>query len=235
MRTRVISTEIWDEDKVFSLNIDTKLLYLILLTNPYIGQTRYYKINDRQLSTFSGLNVEQIQKCKRDLTESKMALFKDGWVCITGYGFVECFYKGTKNEIAKQREIDKIPDHIMEYFNTLSIPYVYPSDTPINTKLEILNNKSEIINTKSVTKTEFGEFKRVKLSDEEYSKLVELCGENNTHIIITEIDMYCASTGKSYKNYYATALNWIRRKGEAFLAKKEKQELQSSKYKSVTI
>lgn len=117
MKTRIISTEIWDEDKVFSLNIDTKLLYLVLLTNPYIGQTRYYKINDRQLSTFSGLNVEQIQKCKKDLSESGMAYFKEGWVCVTGYGFIECFYKGEKNEIARAKEEANIPEDIFSFFH----------------------------------------------------------------------------------------------------------------------
>lgn len=148
MKTRVISTEIWDEDAVFSLNIDTKLLYLILLTNPYVGQTRFYKISDRQLSTFSGLNVEQIQKCKKDLSESGMAHFKDGWVCVTGYGFIECFYKGEKNEKAKEKEMEKIPHNILEYFNGV-IGYQYPIDTTINHKSEILNHKSGIINQES--------------------------------------------------------------------------------------
>lgn len=157
MKTRVISTEIWDEDNVFSLNIDTKLVYLILLTNPYIGQSRFYKINDRQLSTFSGLNIEQIKKCKKDLEESKMAFFKDGYVCLTGYGFIECFYKGSKNQVAKMNEIDKIPKDILSFFfkklDTLSIPYQYPSDTTINHKSGIINNKSGIINQESDEET----------------------------------------------------------------------------------
>lgn len=150
MKTRIISTEIWDDDNVFRLNIDTKLLYLILLTNPYIGQSRFYKINDRQLSTFSGLNIEQIQKCKKDLEDANMVFFKDNYVCITGYGFIECFYKGERNEKAKQKELNLIPKDIFSYFkdklDTLSIPYQYPIDTTINNKSEIINNKSEIIN-----------------------------------------------------------------------------------------
>jgi hypothetical protein len=116
MKTRIISTEIWDEDTVFRLNIDTKLLYLILLTNPYIGQSRFYKISDRQLSTFSGLNIEQIQKCKKDLEDANMVFFKDNYVCITGYGFIECFYKGAKNEKAKAKEIASIPSDIYNFF-----------------------------------------------------------------------------------------------------------------------
>lgn len=147
MKTRVISTEIWDVDEVYQLNIDTKLLYLILLTNPYIGQSRYYRISDRQLSTFSGLNVDQLGKCKRDLEESSMVLFKAGYVCITGIGYIESFYKGTKNEVARKKEISCIPKDIIGYFNekldSLSIPYIYPIDTTINTKSYILNTKSK--------------------------------------------------------------------------------------------
>lgn len=154
MKTRVISTEIWDEDSVFTLNIDTKLLYLILLTNPYIGQSRFYKINDRQLSTFSGLNIDQLKKCKSDLELANMAYFKDSFVCITGYGFIECFYKGEKNAIAKQKELAKIPSNVMSYFkekmDTLSIPYEYPTDTTINTKSGIINNKLGIKNQESI-------------------------------------------------------------------------------------
>lgn len=146
MKTRVISTDIWDSDGVYILNIDTKLLYLILLTNPYIGQNRFYKISDRQLSTFSGLNIDQVQKCKKDLESSNMVFFKDNFVCITGLGFIDCFYKGEKNEKAKLKEISDIPEDIMTFFldkmDSLSIGYEYPIDRTLNTKSGILNTKS---------------------------------------------------------------------------------------------
>lgn len=183
MKTRIISTEIWDEDKVFILNIDTKLLYLILLTNPYIGQSRFYKISDRQLSTFSGLTVEQLQKCKKDLEDSKMAFFKSNYVCITGYGFVECFYKGEKNEKAKIKERNNIPSDTLRYFegvlDSLSIPYGYSIDTPINTKSGIINKEQETITQNSSIKIEESELKNKEtkskhLSWEEIVKLKHL-------------------------------------------------------------
>jgi len=153
MKTRVISTDIWDTDEVFTLNIDTKLLYLVLLTNPFIGQGRTYRISDRQLSAYSGFTVEQLQKCKKDLEDVKMAFFKNGYVCLTGYGFVECFYKGAMNEKAKIKEFIAIPTNIRDYFKTkldsLSIAYTYPTDTTINKKSEIINDKLEIKNKES--------------------------------------------------------------------------------------
>lgn len=147
MKTRVLPTQIWDSDDVYTLNIDTKLLYLILLTNPYIGQSRYYKISDRQLSTFSGLNTDQVSKCKKDLELANMVFFKEGYVCITGTGYIESFYRGEKNAIARERELTSIPVGVIQYFNskldTLSIPHEYGIDTTINTK-----SKSYILNTK---------------------------------------------------------------------------------------
>lgn len=219
MKTRVISTEIWDEDNVFSLNIDTKLVYLILLTNPYIGQSRFYKINDRQLSTFSGLNIEQIKKCKKDLEESKMAFFKDGYVCLTGYGFIECFYKGSKNQVAKMNEIDKIPKDILSFFfkklDTLSIPYQYPSDTTINHKSGIINNKSEIQN-QELFEEQVEEITSKKFKKPTLKEVIEYCTERKNGVDPNQfIDHYDSNGwrvgGKApMKNWKASVRTWER-------------------------
>jgi hypothetical protein len=175
MKTRVISTEIWDEDKVFALNIDTKLLYLVLLTNPYIGQTRFYKINDRQLSTFTGLNVEQIQKCKKDLTESEMVYFKDGWVCVTGYGFIECFYKGEKNEIARAKEEGSIPLEIFSFFNQkLQDLGVYEKE----------NRKNLIMESKKYGRKKMTNTRRERL----FNLLGRVCNDCSTSDALFELD-----------------------------------------------
>lgn len=64
----------------------------------------------------------------------------------------------------------------------------------------------------SEVKSIYGELQKVKLTDEEYSKLVERIGERNTQILIAELDNYIASKGKKYASHYATILNWARRK-----------------------
>lgn len=58
----------------------------------------------------------------------------------------------------------------------------------------------------------YSEFKNVKLTDEEYKKLVEKLGEKNTQLIIEELGGYIASKGKKYNSHYATLLNWVRKK-----------------------
>lgn len=142
METRIVRTDFWEDDKIVSLNIDTKLLYLCLLTNPKIGQLRVYYMNDRSMSFLTGLSIEQLKKCKSDLELAQLAYFNNGYVCITGRAYVESTYSGGKNEVAKQKKINEIPKEDLEYFNTildtLSIPYRYTSDRDLN-----LNNKSE--------------------------------------------------------------------------------------------
>lgn len=61
-------------------------------------------------------------------------------------------------------------------------------------------------------KETYGEMKKVKLTKEEYDKLVERFGEKNTQILIFELDTYVASKGAKYQSHYATLLNWAKRK-----------------------
>lgn len=142
METRILRTDFWEDDKIVSLNIDTKLLYLCLLTNPKIGQLRIYRLTDRQMSFMSGFSVEQLKKCKSDLESEQLAYFYQDYVCMTGRAYVESTYGGEKNAVAKQKAINEVGQHVLSYFNTildtLSIPYQYSIDTAIN-----LNHKSK--------------------------------------------------------------------------------------------
>lgn len=60
-------------------------------------------------------------------------------------------------------------------------------------------------------KDKYGEFEKVSLTEDEYSKLIEKLGQSLTDDFITRLDSYKASTGKTYKSDYATILNWSRK------------------------
>lgn len=64
----------------------------------------------------------------------------------------------------------------------------------------------------SIDKNTHGEFENVKLSIDEYPKLVEKLGEKTTNNLIEELSSYMASKGKKYASHYATILAWHRRK-----------------------
>jgi len=58
----------------------------------------------------------------------------------------------------------------------------------------------------------YGESKIIKLSKEEYQKLVDLMGEHNLNLLIGEMDDWLGAKGKRYKSYYHALRNWARRK-----------------------
>lgn len=60
----------------------------------------------------------------------------------------------------------------------------------------------------------YGEFGHVLLSDRDIEILKERY-PNLYETYIEEVDGYCESTGKKYKNYRATIQNWIRRDAQS--------------------
>ena len=54
----------------------------------------------------------------------------------------------------------------------------------------------------------YGEFRHVLLTDEEYNRLVEKNGKQETDAAIKEVDRYCEETGKKYQNYNLTIQRW---------------------------
>lgn len=55
----------------------------------------------------------------------------------------------------------------------------------------------------------YGEYKHVKLTDDQYTRLVSDFGEQKTSEYIRRCDEYCQQYGKSYKDYNLTLRNWI--------------------------
>ncbi len=71
----------------------------------------------------------------------------------------------------------------------------------------------------------YGEHKNVKLTLEEYDKLVEKLGESNTKVLIEELSGYMASKGKRYASHYATIQTWARRRVQEHNEKNNKRSI----------
>jgi hypothetical protein len=89
-----------------------------------------------------------------------------------------------------------------------------PSNKDINTD----NTKDR--NTEENTKREnalvfFGEdFKNVKLTSEEYQKLLDKLGSEKLKSLINSLSLYIAQKGDKYKSHYATILKWVMKEKE---------------------
>ncbi len=150
MKTRIIWTKIWEDDWFQSLSDDGQKLFLFLLTNRSINLCGCYQISDWLIKTQT--RIKNLEKAKKELYP-KVKFFKD-WVFIKNAEFYGG-YKGEKNEIAKNKELQEIPDHVKtalfggknkesESIDTLSIGYQRGINTSINHKSEIINNKGVV-------------------------------------------------------------------------------------------
>jgi len=94
------------------------------------------------------LTEQEIARSKVRFTENKRIFFYQDWVYVVNARKLGG-YEGSKNNIALLNELDELPNDVFTYFiNTVSIPYLYSSDTPINNKSEIINLKSKILDRK---------------------------------------------------------------------------------------
>ncbi len=63
-------------------------------------------------------------------------------------------------------------------------------------------------------KKSFGEYNHVKLTEEQYEKLINEYGESTIALYIQKVDEYVEQKGKKYNNHYLTIKNWIRKDNE---------------------
>ena len=104
-----------------------------------------YEITDREIKFDTGLNEDELLNSKEKFTKDGKFLFTKDWVSVTNHSRYNSF-KGIKNEIAIDNERNRIPEPILD---TLSIPYVYPTDTTTNT-ITITNSNIYSENTKII-------------------------------------------------------------------------------------
>ena len=113
MKTRIIWTEIWDDEFFSELPITSQFLFLYLITNSKLNISGIYKLPDRVITFHTRLEGKDLQMSKKSL-EPKV-YFCEGWVYVVNarmYGM----YKGEKNDIAYKREMELIPNNIKESF-----------------------------------------------------------------------------------------------------------------------
>jgi hypothetical protein len=81
---------------------------------------------------------------------------------------------------------------------------------------EIVLDKSEEENRKEKKRIEYsiyGEFNNVKLTNEEFNKLVSMYSLKTIQDKIQDLSLYIKSKGKKYSSHYATIQSWLRKDG----------------------
>lgn len=120
MKTAIIKTGFWQDDEVFELNSDTRLLYLCLLTNPQRDLLPAFRVSDRMLSAYTGYSRDLIDICRRQLIDSGRILYQEGYYIFTKQDYVKPS-AGRDTIKIYEREYDKLPASVRQIIenNTL--------------------------------------------------------------------------------------------------------------------
>jgi hypothetical protein len=143
VKTRIIHTKIWEDDFFVNLSRASKLLFVYLISNSRINLSGFFELPDRVITFDTGLTNKELEDSKKELIPK--AVFYKGWVYIKNAQHLGG-YKGEKNDKASKNEKSLIPSDIQEYCYRVSKnnDRVFEvSDTSINHKSEIRNQKSE--------------------------------------------------------------------------------------------
>ena len=68
----------------------------------------------------------------------------------------------------------------------------------------------------------YGEYKNIRLTDEEYRKLKDKL-QGHTDMMIEKLSRYIKSTGKTYQDHYVTILNWYEQDKDKLSQKKTRK------------
>ena len=68
-------------------------------------------------------------------------------------------------------------------------------------------NVNDSVNVNKEKKIKYADF--VSMTPEEYDKLVQKHGSDNTTVLIDILNSYKGSNGKKYKSDYLAILNWV--------------------------
>ncbi len=198
-----------------------RLLVLAGKTNDdgliYIQRNMPY--TEEMLATLFDKPVNTVRLALQTLASFNMIdLNSDGVIAIANWGKhqnVEGLEKiREQNRLRAKRHYDKKKDSNVSL--TLDVTQPNATDIDIDKELELdkdIEKKKDVAPSKTKakpTRHKYGEYKNVLLSDEQLEKLKkEFPADWEGRI--ERVSSYCESTGKSYKNYFATIKNWAKK------------------------
>lgn len=235
---RIVDIGFWNDDKVVEIfSPEDRYFMLYLLTNPHTTQLGIYQVNKKVMAFETGYSVETIMTLlDRFNNDYKLIHYnkETNEIGLINYLKHSIVKGGKPVEDLLVKELGKVKDTTMIdlIFNDIEN---YPNlNATVKQVISIYKNKSiqnENDNDNDVSyhdsyddsyddslpvivkvKKEFIKYGEIiKMTKEEYNKLIEKYGKKTTDAYIEKIDLYCIGIGKTYKNYYAVVIQWVNR------------------------
>jgi len=157
MKTRIVHTSLYSDEKVESLSKDATWLFVFLITCPYIGLTGVFQLTDKRLGYEAKLTPKELENAKNELKD--MVVFHKSWIRVKNTEKYHNFQLSQTTKKAYDRELEAIPEVIRKSLYSIDTvstnPYTVSgiSDTPISNKSKVISNKQETKKTSQPTLT----------------------------------------------------------------------------------
>ena len=159
-------------------------------------------------------------------------LFAKGFIIVFETGIIVISHWKRNNYIQKDRYKETMykseksflkinGSNVYEKTDIVCIQSGYKSDTQVSIDKGRLDKVSiEKGRVEQDTPFSFyGEYKNIRLTDEEYRKLKDKL-QGHTDMMIKKLSRYIKSTGKTYQDHYVTILNWYEQDKDKLSQKK---------------
>lgn len=131
MKTAIIQTGFWKEDRMFELLPDARLFYICLLTNPERNTTAAFKCTDRLMSAFTGYNSDTIKLCKRELVEKGFIEIIEDYYILGEQDYVQP-RRGKLSQKLFHKDFESLPLAVQELLQSRSSAAPVYKDKDIN-------------------------------------------------------------------------------------------------------
>ena len=227
---RNVQMTFWTDSKVVDdFTPEDRYFYLYLITNPHTNLAGCYEVSTRQMANETGYSKETIERLiARFISVHGVIKYSSDTKEVLLFNWHR--YSWTKSDrfrVALIKDINTVKDsafkeYLMQLYDgadTVSIPYSYGMDTTVTVTDTVTDTVSvsdtdsdkENKNTKNIKnpKKEYGEYKKVKLTDEEFKRLVNDFGSAKTEEAINFLDGYIVDKNYKSKEHYIAIRRWV--------------------------
>lgn len=220
---RNIQLSFWTDAKIADeFTPEDRYFYLYLLTNPHTNTCGCYELSIRQMSIETGYSQETIQRLidRFAIVHDIIRYSRDNKELLIMHWYRYNWTTSDKLRISIANCIKAIKTlSFKKYLIKCFEGYEEGSDiddiSDDSKKMldESLSDTTTEKPQKRVSKPKpekhlYGEYKHVRLTDDEYDRLVRDYGEEATHKGIKKVDEYCQQHGKTYTDYNLTIRKW---------------------------
>lgn len=212
---------------MFSLKIVDSDLFLDM---PLSSQCLYFHLSMRADDDGFVNNPKKIIKIIGANEDDLKILIAKGFVIVFEQGIIVITHWKINNFIRKDRYKPTLYENEVQSLSQTKNG-MYIKEVGCHLVAERLTSGQPSIDKVSIDKGRveqdtpfsfYGEYKNIRLTDEEYRKLKDKL-QGHTDMMIEKLSRYIKSTGKTYQDHYVTILNWYEQDKDKLSQKKTRK------------